>query len=105
MNTIEVVAEKLEIEMMIFYGILLLLIVVALVSGSYWFYGKHRLQLFMEIPTLESGQQISPPSPRLGCRPIQLIEIKARGRYGAVWKAQFKSEEVAVKIFPIQVFK
>lgn len=44
-----------------------------------------------------------PPSPYLGLRPIQLIEIKARGRFGAVWKAQFKSDEVAVKIFPIQV--
>jgi activin receptor type-2B len=43
-----------------------------------------------------------PPSPFLDMRPIQLIEIKARGRFGAVWKAQFKSEEVAVKIFPIQ---
>lgn len=44
-----------------------------------------------------------PPSPYLGLRPIQLIEIKARGRFGAVWRAQFKADEVAVKIFPIQV--
>lgn len=44
-----------------------------------------------------------PPSPYMGMRPIQLLEIKARGRFGAVWKAQFKTEEVAVKIFPIQV--
>lgn len=47
--------------------------------------------------------QNPPPSPYLGLRPIQLIEIKARGRFGAVWRAQFKSDEVAVKIFPIQV--
>jgi len=39
----------------------------------------------------------------LGLRPIQLLEIKARGRFGAVWKAQYKSDTVAVKIFPIQV--
>lgn len=43
------------------------------------------------------------PSPYLGLRPIQLLEVKAHGRFGAVWRAQFKSEEVAVKIFPIQV--
>jgi hypothetical protein len=39
----------------------------------------------------------------LGLRPIQLLEIKARGRFGAVWKAQYKTDTVAVKIFPIQV--
>lgn len=31
-------------------------------------------------------------------RPIQLIDVKARGRYGVVWRAQFKNDEVAVKI-------
>lgn len=43
------------------------------------------------------------PSPTLGLRSIQLLEIKARGRFGAVWKAQYKSETVAVKVFPPQV--
>lgn len=35
-------------------------------------------------------------------RPIQLLEPKARGRFGAVWRAQMKSDEVAVKVFPLQ---
>ena len=35
-------------------------------------------------------------------RPIQLLEIKARGRFGAVWKGQLGEEQVAVKIFPLQ---
>jgi hypothetical protein len=39
----------------------------------------------------------------MGLRPIQLLEIKARGRFGAVWKAQYKTDTVAVKIFPIEV--
>lgn len=47
--------------------------------------------------------QLSAPSPLVGLRPIQLIEVKARGRFGSVWKAQYKSDTVAVKIFPIQV--
>jgi hypothetical protein len=34
---------------------------------------------------------------------VQLLEIKARGRFGAVWKGQLKTETVAVKIFPLQV--
>lgn len=44
-----------------------------------------------------------PSSPFLDKRPIQLIEVKARGRFGDVWRALFKEEEVAVKVFPVQV--
>lgn len=44
-----------------------------------------------------------PPSPILGQKPLQLLEIKARGRFGCVWKAQLLNDYVAVKIFPIQV--
>lgn len=44
-----------------------------------------------------------PPSPVLGQKPLQLLELKARGRFGCVWKAQLLSEHVAVKIFPAQV--
>uniref|UniRef100_A0AAX7TQ30 Serine/threonine-protein kinase receptor n=1 Tax=Astatotilapia calliptera TaxID=8154 RepID=A0AAX7TQ30_ASTCA len=43
-----------------------------------------------------------PPSPVLGQKPLQLLELKARGRFGCVWKAQLLSEHVAVKIFPAQ---
>lgn len=39
----------------------------------------------------------------MGLKPLQLLEIKARGRFGCVWKAQLLNEYVAVKIFPIQV--
>lgn len=44
-----------------------------------------------------------PPSPTLVQKPLQLLEIKARGRFGCVWKAQLLNDYVAVKIFPIQV--
>lgn len=30
------------------------------------------------------------------------MEMKARGRFGSVWRANLKSDEVAVKIFPMQ---
>uniref|UniRef100_A0A6Q2XPZ1 Serine/threonine-protein kinase receptor n=1 Tax=Esox lucius TaxID=8010 RepID=A0A6Q2XPZ1_ESOLU len=45
---------------------------------------------------------VPPPSPLVGLKPLQLLEIKARGRFGCVWKAQMMNEYVAVKIFPIQ---
>ena len=35
-------------------------------------------------------------------RPVQLLEIKARGRFGAVWKGQLGEDKVAIKIFPLQ---
>jgi hypothetical protein len=56
----------------------------------------------LQLPTIEP-HPLPPPSPLMGLRPIQLLEIKARGRFGAVWKAQYKTDTVAVKIFPIQV--
>jgi hypothetical protein len=58
--------------------------------------------LHHQLPTIEP-HPLPPPSPHMGMRPIQLLEIKARGRFGAVWKAQYKTDTVAVKIFPIQV--
>lgn len=36
-------------------------------------------------------------------QPIVLLEPKARGRFGSVWRAQLKPEtEVAVKVFPLK---
>ncbi|KAG7267216.1 hypothetical protein CRUP_004557 [Coryphaenoides rupestris] len=43
-----------------------------------------------------------PSSPLVGLKPLQLLEIKARGRFGCVWKAQMMNEYVAVKVFPMQ---
>ena len=51
---------------------------------------------------------LTPSSPYLSLRPIQLKEVKAQGRFGVVYKAQLKTEEIAVKIFPkvvIYIFK
>ncbi|KAK3729457.1 hypothetical protein RRG08_010113 [Elysia crispata] len=42
---------------------------------------------------------ILPPRPALN---LQLLELKAHGRYGSVWKGQLPDRFVAVKIFPIQ---
>uniref|UniRef100_A0A1B6M5B9 Serine/threonine-protein kinase receptor n=1 Tax=Graphocephala atropunctata TaxID=36148 RepID=A0A1B6M5B9_9HEMI len=67
----------------------------------YWLYYQPKMSYFNEVPTMEP-HPLPPPSPTLDTRPIQLIEIKARGRFGAVWKAQYKTELVAVKILSIQ---
>ncbi|KAJ9577356.1 hypothetical protein L9F63_006100, partial [Diploptera punctata] len=83
------------------YTLLPVLILAIIVAILYWFYRQRKLAYFNELPTIEP-HPLPPPSPILGLRPIQLLEIKARGRFGAVWKAQHRTDTVAVKIFPIQ---
>lgn len=61
---------------------------------------RRKQSMFNEIPTIEP--EITSSSPNIALRPIQLVDLKARGRFGVVWKAQLMSQEVAVKIFPMQ---
>ncbi|XP_050087772.1 activin receptor type-2A [Anopheles aquasalis] len=64
-------------------------------------YVKHQKDpMFNEIPTVEPD--ISNSSTNVSLRPIDLKDIKARGRFGVVWRAQLHNQEVAVKIFPMQ---
>ncbi|XP_058804679.1 activin receptor type-2A [Phymastichus coffea] len=78
-----------------------MLALVITLSGIFYYYRRKKLGYFNELPTMDPGP-LPQPSPNLGNRPIQLLEIKARGRFGAVWKAQLRNEVVAVKVFPIQ---
>ncbi|XP_075968319.1 activin receptor type-2A [Anarhichas minor] len=78
-----------------------IMVVTAIVLFSFWMYRHHKLAYPpVLVPTQDPGPL--PPSPILGQKPLQLLEVKARGRFGCVWKAQLLSEHVAVKIFSIQ---
>lgn len=55
---------------------------------------------FNVVPSMEPELSVS--SQCLALRPIDLIEIKAHGRFGIVWKGKMKNEDVAVKVFPTQ---
>uniref|UniRef100_A0A9J7XTA0 Serine/threonine-protein kinase receptor n=1 Tax=Cyprinus carpio carpio TaxID=630221 RepID=A0A9J7XTA0_CYPCA len=72
---------------------------MALLLG-FWMY-RHRKPPYGHVD-INEDPGASPPSPLLGLKPLQLLEVKARGRFGCVWKAQMMNEYVAVKIFPIQ---
>ncbi|XP_055494656.1 activin receptor type-2A-like isoform X1 [Leucoraja erinacea] len=76
---------------------------------SFWMYRHHKLAYPPVLVPTQHAFHIEiedpgpiPPSPLLGLKPLQLLEVKARGRFGCVWKAQLLNEYVAVKIFPIQ---
>lgn len=84
------------------YTVLPLIGISIIVTVIFWIYRQRRMEYFNEVPTTEPSP-LPPPSPPIGLLPIQLLEIKARGRFGAVWKAQLMSDCVAVKILPVQV--
>ncbi|XP_064471283.1 activin receptor type-2B-like [Ornithodoros turicata] len=79
-----------------------LLGVAVILAAGYYVYRRHKLLgggHFDEVPTAEPTPL---PSPMMTPRALQLVEVKAQGRFGAVWKARYMSGFVAVKIFPIQ---
>uniref|UniRef100_A0A8C6U986 Serine/threonine-protein kinase receptor n=1 Tax=Neogobius melanostomus TaxID=47308 RepID=A0A8C6U986_9GOBI len=83
------------------YSLVPIVGLAAVVLFSFWMWRHHKLAYPAAlVPTHDPGP--SPPSPSLGQKPLQLIEVKARGRFGCVWKAQLLNDYVAVKIFPIQ---
>ncbi|XP_055360948.1 activin receptor type-2A-like isoform X2 [Betta splendens] len=83
------------------YSLVPIMAVTVIILFSFWMYRHHKLAYPpVLVPTQDPGPL--PPSPPLGQKSLQLLEIKARGRFGCVWKAQLLRENVAVKIFPIQ---
>ncbi|KAK7092552.1 activin receptor type-2B-like [Littorina saxatilis] len=66
---------------------------------------RHRRSLYTgheQLPTVEPGYVSTPSDASLNLDKVKLIELRARGRFGSVWKAQLVTDYVAVKIFPLQ---
>ncbi|XP_048874206.1 activin receptor type-2A isoform X2 [Brienomyrus brachyistius] len=95
------VQPKPQLLSTLLYSLVPIMGVAIIVVFSFWMYRHHKLAYPpVLVPTQDPGPP--PPSPLLGQKPLQLLEIKARGRFGCVWKAQLLNEYVAVKIFPLQ---
>ncbi|GFY12105.1 activin receptor type-2A [Trichonephila clavipes] len=90
-----------QIRNILLFTMLPFITITVVVAIGYWVYRRHKMALFNELPTTDPSP-LPPPSPLLGLRPVQLLEVKAQGRFGAVWKAMINNEPVAVKIFPQQ---
>lgn len=87
----------------------------AVAFGAVCFVWRQRKEAqFNNLPTSadgEGGNSMVGPNGEIGGvlmaqlpkdTPIELLEIKARGRFGAVWKGKLGNDFVAVKIFPLQ---
>ncbi|XP_066519051.1 activin receptor type-2A isoform X1 [Hoplias malabaricus] len=91
------------------YSLVPIMGIAAILLFSFWMYRHHKLAYPpVLVPTQHAFHIMiedpgpTPPSPLLGQKPLQLLEVKARGRFGCVWKGQLLNEHVAVKIFPVQ---
>ena len=85
------------------YSIVPIVGIAAVIILTFWMCKRFRRQVHeytQQLPTVDPIQSM-PPSPHTQ-RPLKLIEIRAKGRFGSVWKAQFHDDTVAVKIFPLQ---
>lgn len=72
---------------------------VVLVFG-FFMYHRHKTTFPTRVCEEEPLHTIPPPSPELGVRPIQLVEVISQGQFGTVWKANYLEDAVAVKVFP-----
>ncbi|CAB1326829.1 unnamed protein product [Coregonus sp. 'balchen'] len=77
------------------YSLLALCVLSLTLLLALWMY-RHRKSPYGDVDLHEDPRQ-TPPSPMVGLKPLQLLEVKARGRFGCVWKAQLMSEYVADK--------
>jgi len=93
---------QLSTWFLLLYTLVPIFVVSVIAAAGCYVYHHRKHAQFNSLSTLGDDTPASPPTPTLTHRPVQLLEIKARGRFGAVWKGQLGKDMVAVKIFPLQ---
>ena len=105
------VGESTSLTVTLLCSLLPLILVALLIASIFWLY-RQRTQRFIQqqqqlcsadtpISSLLGHMSVIPTcSPQLD---IKLLDVKARGRFGTVWKAQLSDmgTTVAVKVFPL----
>lgn len=93
-----------HLQRALLYSILPLMGITFLVVFMFYLWRRRQTAAYHhQLPTHDQGAPLAPPSPEpVGRRPIDLLEVKARGRFGCVYKAQMGNSLVAVKVFPLQ---
>nr|XP_032802298.1 activin receptor type-2B-like isoform X2 [Petromyzon marinus] len=87
--------EPSQLGNVLLYTMVPLLGVSLLLLLAFWLYRHHGLPY-----AHHEDVEAAPASPLLGLKPLQLLELQARGRFGCVYRAQLPGQEVAVKVFP-----
>lgn len=101
-QTMEPAPAQLSTWFLLLYTLVPLFVISVIAAAGCYVYHHRKHAQFNSLSTLGDDTPASPPTPTLTHRPVQLLEIKARGRFGAVWKGQLAKDMVAVKIFPLQ---
>ncbi|KAH9494831.1 Activin receptor type-2A [Bulinus truncatus] len=84
----------------VLYSIVPIIGVFLFVVTGFFIWRRHQRHIgHTQLPTVDPSLA---PTPSQSSLNLQLLELKARGRYGSVWKAQLPDQYVAVKIFPLQ---
>lgn len=93
----------------IVYTLTPLFLLFIVLVGCYLLYRKRKDSSFAELANGEVSLS-RPPSAGAGMEnegaglvsQLTLCEVRARGRFGAVWRAKLGPRDVAVKVFPLQ---
>lgn len=98
-----------DTKAIIAYTLIPLFILFAALVGCYFLYRRRKGGSFAELGSVEASLS-RPPSTGAGMDneiagiggQVTLCEVRARGRFGAVWRAKLGQKDVAVKVFPLQ---
>jgi len=96
-----IIPGKVTMWRTLLFSLLPLIGITVFVICIFWLWRHKKMAYSQRLPTQEP-MPAPLPSPHLGFRPVELIEIKARGRFGCIWRAQLNNTVVAVKVFPLQ---
>jgi len=85
----------------ILMSLLPLILFASVVILTFWLWRRRKLNSMRQHVSHESASPAVLASPCAALGPIHLLEVKASGQFGSVWKAQMSDGNlVAVKIFP-----
>ncbi|KAM3967000.1 LOW QUALITY PROTEIN: activin receptor type-2A [Aphomia sociella] len=98
-----------DTKAVIAYTLTPLFLLFAILVACYFLYRRRKGGSFAELGSGEPSLS-RPPSASAGMEneglgivgQITLCEVRARGRFGAVWRAKHGQTDVAVKVFPLQ---